>query len=163
ARRSPPVTVGGRGIPSGAPARWTVPSQDVVWRRSGCRRQGFLAYAMDTGSFATVLHTLFGEVVRGSPDPRARTYLLNRGDAGLPRSWERIAAAAASATHDGGGSIAAHVDHLRYGLSLLNRWATGAPPPWEGMDWTASWRKGVVSDMEWQKLRDELRREAEVW
>ena len=32
-----------------------------------------------------------------------------------------------------------------------------------GHDWTASWRKNVVSDTEWRKLRDELRREADAW
>ena len=118
---------------------------------------------MDTGSFATVLRTLFSEIVQGSPDPSARTYLLNRGDAGLLASLDRLSAVAASATHGGSGSIAAHVDHLRYGLSLLNRGAKSVPPPWKDMDWTASWRKNVVSDIEWQKLRDELRREADAW
>ena len=31
------------------------------------------------------------------------------------------------------------------------------------MDWTVSWRKNVVSDTEWRKLRDELRRESDAW
>jgi hypothetical protein len=31
------------------------------------------------------------------------------------------------------------------------------------MDWTASWRKNVVSDTEWRQLRAELRREADAW
>jgi len=31
------------------------------------------------------------------------------------------------------------------------------------MDWTASWRRNIVSDDEWQKLREELRREADAW
>src|SRR5262245_6885225 len=106
---------------------------------------------MDTGPIATLLQTLFSELVHGSPDPSGRTYILNRGDGGLLASLDRLSAAAASATHGGGASIAAHVDHLRYGLSLLNRWANGVPPPWKDMDWTASWRRNVVSDSEWQK------------
>lgn len=117
---------------------------------------------MDTGSFAPLLLTLFTELVDGSSNPRGRTYVLNQGDAGLLAALDRLSAAAASATH-GGSSIAAHVDHLRYGLSLLNRWAGGSPPPWPDMDWTVSWRKNVVSDAEWRELRDELRREAEAW
>jgi hypothetical protein len=88
--------------------------------------------------------------------------VLNQGDVGLLASLNRLSAASASATH-GGPSIAAHVDHLRYGLSLLNRWANGPPPPWPDTDWTASWRKNFVSDAEWQQLRDELRREAAAW
>src|SRR5262249_15018208 len=106
---------------------------------------------------------LFHELVQGSPEPQGRTYVLNRGDAGLLASLDRISAAEASATHRGGASIAAHVDHLRYGMSLLNRWASGDPPPWPDMDWTASWRKNVVTDIEWKTLRDALHREAAAW
>jgi len=117
---------------------------------------------MNTAPFATLLRTLFSELVDGSPDPSERTYTLNQGDVGLLASLDRLSAAAASAMH-GGPSIAAHVDHLRYGLSLLNRWANGTPPPWPDMDWTASWRRNVVSDAEWKQLRDDLRREAAAW
>jgi hypothetical protein len=119
--------------------------------------------AMNTGSFAPILHTLLGELVHGSPDPGARTYVLNRGDDGLLASLDRLSAASASTRPDGGASIAAHADHLRYGLSLLNRWAGGSPPPWPDMDWTASWKKNSVSDDEWKELRDALRREADAW
>src|SRR5580765_194767 len=118
--------------------------------------------AMDTGTFAPILQTLFGELVGGSSDPSGRTYVLNQGDGGLLAALDRLPAAAASATHDG-PSIAAHVDHLRYGLSLLNRWAGGSPPPWADMDWTLSWAKPVVSETDWRALRDELRREADAW
>ena len=117
---------------------------------------------MTAVSFALPLPTIFRELVHGCPDPKARTYVLNQGDPGLLASIDRLSSAAASATH-GGASIAAHVDHLRYGLSLLNRWANGVPPPWPDMDWTASWRKTVLSDAEWRTLRDELRREAARW
>jgi hypothetical protein len=116
----------------------------------------------DSGSFAPILLALFDELVQGSPDRRRSTYVLNQGDPGLLASLDRLSAAAASATR-GGPSIAAHVDHLRYGLSLLNRWAAGLSPPWPEMDWAASWRRTVVSDAEWRRLRDELRREAEAW
>ena len=118
---------------------------------------------MSTQQLTTVLSTVLNELVHGSPDPSAGTYVLNRGDLGLLASLERLPAAAASATHEGGASIAAHVDHLRYGLSLLNRWAAGVPAPWQGQDWTASWKKIVVSETEWRTLRDELRREASAW
>src|SRR5919206_4579473 len=118
---------------------------------------------MSTGYLTTVLPTLMHELVHGSPDPSARTYMLNRGDAGLLASLDRLSAAAASATHGGGPSIAAHVEHLRYGLSVLNRWAAGAPAPWQDADWAASWRKSVVSDAEWRALREALRREASAW
>jgi len=118
---------------------------------------------MTSSYFATILPTLFRELVDGSPDQNARTYMLNRGDAGLLASLERLPAAAASQAHASGPSIAAHVDHLRYGLSLLNAWARGTPLSGLEMDWTASWRRNVVLEAEWKSLREELRREATDW
>ena len=114
---------------------------------------------MNAEDFVTILPTLFRELVNGSPDPGARTYMLNRGDTGLLAALERLSAAEASAQRAGGPSIAAHVDHLRYGLSLLNGWALSATAPGE-TDWTASWRKSVVSEPEWRTLREEFARVA---
>src|SRR5436309_13164398 len=108
---------------------------------------------MNTAPFATLLRSLFGELVHGSPDPSERTYVLNQGDVGLLASLNRLSAASASATH-GGPSTAAHVDHLRYGLSLLNRWANGPPPPWPDTDWPASWRKNSAPAPAAPPLRD---------
>jgi hypothetical protein len=118
---------------------------------------------MSTDHFSTVLSTLFREIVDGSPDPAGRTYLLNRGDVGLLASLDRISAADASRSYEGGAPIAAHVDHLRYALMILNEWAAGASHATQVMDWTASWKVRDVSEAEWRRLRDELRREAAVW
>ena len=118
---------------------------------------------MNSANLTPILPNLFSELVHGSPDPNVGTYMLNRGDAGLLQSLEKISADAASSTEHGGGSIAMHTDHIRYGLSLLNRWAAGADKPWKGADWTASWRIMKVSDEEWRVLRDDLRREADAW
>src|SRR5262245_36097673 len=116
--------------------------------------------AINTTEIAPSLKTLFGELMDGAPTKGA--YMLNRSDPGLLRSLERLDAAAASRAHDRGASIAAHVDHLRYGLSLLNRWAAGENP-WKDADWRASWRKTSVSESEWQQLRGDLRSEALGW
>lgn len=118
---------------------------------------------MNTRDLTSVLPTLLSELVNGSPDPGVATYMLNRGDEGLLKSLDKVSASAASMTNAGGASIAAHVEHLRFGLSLLNRWASGEPAPWKGADWTASWRKGTVSDAEWRALRNDLRRETQAW
>lgn len=118
---------------------------------------------MNTSEYAETLSMLMRELVDGSPDPAIGTYMLNRGDEGLLASLERLSASAASAAMDGGGSIAAHADHLRYGLALLNRWARGEAEPWKGADWTQSWTKPVVSETEWRELRAGLRRETHDW
>jgi hypothetical protein len=60
-------------------------------------------------------------------------------------------------------TIAAHVDHIHFGLSILNRWAAGEANPWAGADFNASWQHTAVADDEWRALRDGLRREAGKW
>jgi hypothetical protein len=108
------------------------------------------------------LETLFRELIDG-PDASA-AWMLNGGDAGLLPSLDALTPAAASAAQTAAGaSIAAHVDHLRYGLSLMNRWGRGEPDPWSTADWTASWHRGVVNDREWAALRQALGTEARTW
>ena len=104
------------------------------------------------------LSTVLSEILDGAkPDSGL---LLNRGDDGLLNSLDRLSAADASALPlSGAASIAAHVDHLRYGLGLLNRWSHGESP-FEGADWTESWRRNTVSESDWESLRAELRTEA---
>ena len=116
---------------------------------------------MHDSSIAAPLATLFRELIEGAP--RTPSYMLNTGDAGLLGSLDKIPAADASRVHAGGASIAAHVDHLRYGIALMNEWRSGVENPWAGADWTESWRKTAVSDDEWRQLRTELRDETHEW
>lgn len=115
---------------------------------------------MNTRDLSPTLTTLFGELVDGAPLDGA--YMLNRGDVGLLRSLGKLTAQEASAAARGGASIAAHVDHLRYGLSLMNRWSAGEHP-FDSADWSASWRKTTVSDAQWKTLRTEIEVEARRW
>jgi hypothetical protein len=115
---------------------------------------------MNTREITDALTTLLSELVDGAPESGA--YMLNRGDPGLLRSLDRLSAEAASVAPAGGAPIAAHVDHLRYGLSLMNRWAAGENP-FRDADWSASWRRTTVSDAEWERLRAGLREEAHRW
>jgi hypothetical protein len=117
--------------------------------------------AMLPQSVSQAIATVTSEILDGA---RGETgWLLNPGDAGLLQSLDALSAADASARPaDGGAPVAAHVDHLRYGLSLLNRWS-GGEQPFGDADWSASWRLGDVSQDQWRQLRDELRRVAEDW
>ena len=115
---------------------------------------------MHTAELTRTLATLFGELVNGAAADGA--YILNAGDDGLLRSLDKISAKAASALTPTGSSIAAHVDHLRYGLSLMNRWSAGENP-FADADWSTSWKNTAVSDDEWQTRRAELRAEATRW
>ena len=115
---------------------------------------------MRTDELTTTLETLFSELMHGVS--RAGGFMLNVGDHGLLRSLERVSAAEASVLTRTGSSIAAHVDHVRYGLSLMNRWSQGENP-FGSADWRASWRKTTVTDAEWEGLRAQLRHEAARW
>jgi hypothetical protein len=115
---------------------------------------------MNTQDIAPTLGTLFAELVEGASTEGG--YMLNSGDEGLLRSLERLSAAQASRLTPTGSTIAAHVDHVRYGLSLMNRWSKGENP-FGSADWSGSWRKASVSESDWRQRLAELREEAERW
>ena len=112
--------------------------------------------------FHNALNTLLIEVFEGPPGQEA--FILNPGDTGLLRQLDSIDAAAASARPmPGKTTIAAHADHVHYGLTLLNRWAVGEENPFATADWKASWQRTTVTPQQWQTLRDNLRRQATDW
>jgi hypothetical protein len=89
--------------------------------------------------------------------------VLNREDPGLLSSLDTLSAEQASQIPIGGGvSIAAHVDHLRFGLELLNRWSRGEET-FADADFSASWNRITVSAGEWAARREALAREAHAW
>jgi hypothetical protein len=108
------------------------------------------------------LATLFSEVAKGTAGS-GDAFVLNSGDIGLLRSLDRLSAAEASRSVNGGATIAAHAQHLRYGLSLMNRWAAEGGNPFADATWDAAWKVAAVSDPEWQEIRDALRGEAARW
>lgn len=112
--------------------------------------------------FQRALLNMLTELFDGPPGQEA--YVLNPGDPGLLRQLDTINASAASKRPMAGKTtIASHVDHLMFGLSILNRWAAGDANAFAGADWNASWQRGVVNEDQWKKLREGLRREAEAW
>jgi hypothetical protein len=115
---------------------------------------------MNTADIAGTLGTLLSELVDGASKDGG--YMLNPGDEGLLRSLAKLSAVDASARTPTGSSIAAHVDHLRYGLSLMNRWSQGENP-FATADWSTSWSKTDVLESEWQQRLGELRGEVTNW
>jgi hypothetical protein len=112
--------------------------------------------------FQRTLSNLLTEIFDGPPGQEA--YVLNPGDPGLLRQLDAIDAGAASKRPmPGKTTIAAHVDHVQFGLALLNRWAEGDANAWAGADWNASWQRTTVTVDQWRALRANLRREAEKW
>jgi hypothetical protein len=107
------------------------------------------------------LLNVLNELVDGAAKEAAG--VLNPEDPGILKSLDALTAEEASAVPAGGGSsVAAHVEHLRYGLELLNRWSRGEEP-FADADYSASWRHVTVSEAEWASRREALRREAYAW
>ena len=115
---------------------------------------------MNTAEISSTLGTLLAELVDGASKDAG--YMLNPGDEGLIRSLEKLSAADASALTATGSSIAAHVAHVSYGLSLMNRWSQGENP-FDSADWGASWGRTSVSEPEWRQRIADLRAEAARW
>src|SRR5262245_45334545 len=112
--------------------------------------------------FQRAVSKLLTEIFDGPP--RTEAYILNGGDPGLHRQLETISAATASTQAiPGKPSIAAHVDHIHFGLSLLTRWLSGEENPWADADWNGSWQRTSVTDEQWRALRDSLREKADTW
>ena len=111
---------------------------------------------------SSALTTLFSELTEGANLPGG-AFILNSGDAGLIRSLEALPTADASRSLSGGATVAAHAQHLRYGLSLMNRWASEGGNPFADANWDEAWKTTVVTDAQWTEIRNGLGDEMHRW
>jgi hypothetical protein len=105
---------------------------------------------------------LFSEVVEGAR-PGGGNFVLNTGDAGLLRSLDTLSASDASLSANDGATIAAHAQHVRYGLSLMNRWFSEGGNPFADAKWDEAWLVSTVDDAQWAEIRAGLGDEAKRW
>ena len=117
---------------------------------------------MKTDYITESLTTLFSELVEGI-GKGGGAYILNSGDAGLLRSLDKLSAAEASRSVNGGATIAAHAQHLQFGLSLMNRWASEGGDPFADAKWDEAWKTSQVNDSAWAEIRAGLRDETGRW
>lgn len=116
---------------------------------------------MHTIETAKAFRRVFSELADGT-SPKGG-YVLNTGDVGLLRSLDTLSAADASQAVNDGATIAAHAQHLRYGLSLMNEWATNGGNPFANAKWDDAWQVKGVDDAQWHEIRQGLRDEAARW
>ena len=116
---------------------------------------------MATSQTASSLTRLFSELVNGTSGSGG--FVLNTGDLGLLRSLDKLSATDASRSVNGGATIAAHAQHLRYGLSLMNRWAEHGGNPFADAKWDEAWKTGEVDAVTWDEIRRGLRDETTRW
>ena len=117
---------------------------------------------MNTADTAASLARLFAELVDGTA-AFGGGYILNTGDVGLLQSIETLSAADASRSTNDGATIAAHVQHERYGLSLMNRWAAEGGDPFADATWDEAWKIRDVDAPAWDEIRSGLAAEARRW
>jgi len=117
---------------------------------------------MHTTDIAPSLTRLFSELVDGASGGTGG-FILNSGDIGLLRSLDKLSAAEASRSTNDGATIAAHAQHVRYGLSLMARWATEGGDPFADATWDEAWKIAVVDAPKWTEIRNGLRSEADRW
>ena len=116
---------------------------------------------MRTDETARGLFQLFSELADGVTSSSG--FVLNTGDIGLLRSLDGLSAAEASASTNEGATIAAHAQHVRYGLSLMNEWASEGGDPFKNARWDEAWKISAVTEAEWTEIRNGLRDEARRW
>src|SRR5262245_20706327 len=117
---------------------------------------------MNTSEITPSLSRLFSELADG-PRDKGGAFILNTGDLGLLRSLDKLSAAAASASVHDGATIAAHAQHVRYGLSLMNRWASEGGNPFADAKWDEAWKTSRVDEAAWSEIQNGLRDEAHRW
>jgi len=116
---------------------------------------------MKTDETTRTLAHLFSELVDGVTGDGG--FILNTGDIGMLRSLEQLSAADASKSTDGGATIAAHAQHVRYGLSLMNQWGSEGGNPFANAKWDEAWKISRVDHAQWTEIRQGLRDETHRW
>ena len=117
---------------------------------------------MNVAEMNPALVKLFSELVDGTK-VKGEAFVLNSGDVGLLRSLDKLSADSASRSVNDGATIAAHAQHLRYGLSLMNRWATEGGNPFADAKWDEAWKTSRVDSKQWDEIRRGLRDETQRW
>ena len=117
---------------------------------------------MRTDDTARSLAHLFSELVDGVTSS-AGGFVLNKGDIGLLKSLEQLSAADASRSTNDGATIAAHAQHVRFGLSLMNEWGTNGGNPFANAKWDEAWKIKAVGEDQWKEIRQGLADEAHRW
>jgi len=102
--------------------------------------------------FTQALSILLRETFEGMPTPEEQVYLDR--DAGIFMTLGRLNARQAS-TEINSGTIAAHCEHARFYLELLDNYLN---KDFRILDFKQSWRIKTVGEDEWDALRENVSR-----
>ncbi|HEX7064461.1 MAG TPA: hypothetical protein VF199_05275 [Bacillales bacterium] len=107
-------------------------------------------------SLRTSVELLMKETFEG-PAAEGSWYTTTNSKAGIFGTLEGLSAAEASVSVEG-TTIAAHADHTRYYVWVINALLKGEEPK---KDWETSWQITSVDEKKWGKIRKELQGEYE--
>ncbi|MCC9605576.1 hypothetical protein LOC68_22255 [Blastopirellula sp. JC732] len=111
---------------------------------------------------AQSLKALLGEALDGGKPEGS--WFINRNDPGLIRLLYRYSALEASTPPAPGRMpIAAHAEHLRYHLSLIEATLRGETDAFANADWTAAWQVREIRDTDWHATIAEIEALGRVW
>lgn len=101
----------------------------------------------------TTLHDRYQELLEGAPAGEPTWVTTGGPGGGAYGTVEGLTANQASMAIDG-TTLAAHTEHLRWALQLVNDYFDGKEPT---SDWSASWQVKEVDDAAWSQLQASLR------
>jgi len=99
------------------------------------------------------LHDRYQELLEGMPAGEPTWVTTGGPEGGINGTLAQLSAAQASRDVDG-VTAAAHAEHVRWAMQMVNDFFDGCAPT---SDWSASWTVREVDEAAWDKLRDDLR------
>lgn len=102
-------------------------------------------------------HDRYKELLEGVASGEPTWVTTGGPEGGVHGTLEGLSAEQASRELDG-TSLAAHAEHLRWAIDLVNDYFAGTEP---SADWSASWSVRTVDDAGWNQLRTNLRQAGE--
>ena len=100
----------------------------------------------------------YRELFEGMP-PGEPTWVTTGGpEGGLHGTLESMTSDQASRVI-AGSSIAAHTEHLRWAIAMVNDYFRGVEP---ASDWSESWLVRSVDEASWRELRDDLKQQGDT-
>jgi hypothetical protein len=117
--------------------------------------------AIPINDFTRAVLILLGEAYMGPNEQHGIWFVDSTPNVGFFGTLEGVSAALASRPlAEGGSTIAAHINHLRFSMETANR-AFRGKNAYADADWGGSWRIKRVNESEWKQLTASLRAEYE--
>lgn len=111
---------------------------------------------IDHDLLTRIFQDRYRELLEGMPEGEP-TWVTSGGRAGgIYGLLDGLSAEQASRPAPGGSTVAAHAEHLRWAIAMVNNYFRGETG---GAEWSESWLVSAVDEAAWKELRAALREE----